>query len=139
MEDEVDLESLFDRLPGWRWVLPRVEPDRSLTFRDREVSREIHSFGMPQPADQGPVTPIAEIDVFLVPGLSFDERGGRLGRGAGFYDSILKQKRTDTPSVGVTVQEKIIEAVPMDHYDQPVLYLADEAGVRACLDAGSSV
>ena len=40
MEGEVDLRSLFDRLPGWRWVLPRVEDDRSVTFRDLAVPRE---------------------------------------------------------------------------------------------------
>ena len=37
MPSEVDLESLVERLPGWRWVLPRVETDRSLTFRNQRA------------------------------------------------------------------------------------------------------
>lgn len=132
MPDEVDLSSLFERLPGWRWVLPRVEPDGSLTFRDREVGREVHRFGMEQPSDQGPVVPVHEIDVFLTPGLAFDEGGGRLGRGGGFYDRILAERRSQTDAVGVTVESRVVPTVPMLAYDQRVEWLATESGVRRC-------
>ena len=42
MTDEVEVSGLFTALPGWQWVLPRVEPDGELTFRDRDVPREVH-------------------------------------------------------------------------------------------------
>ena len=132
MPDEVDLRSLFDRLPGWRWVLPRVEEDGSLTFRDREVRLETHAFGMEQPVNEGPVIPLHEIDVFLTPGLAFDESGGRLGQGGGFYDRILSERRTDTQAVGVTVEERVVQRVPMLAYDERVDWLATERGVRPC-------
>lgn len=131
MPGEVDLSPLFVRLPGWRWVLPRVEEDRSLTFRDRDVPREMHPFGMEQPAGIGPVVPIHEIDVFLTPGLAFDERGGRLGNGAGFYDEVLGARRGDAIAVGVAVEERLVDEVPMDEHDQRVDWLATEIGVRA--------
>ncbi|MGD2043320.1 MAG: 5-formyltetrahydrofolate cyclo-ligase [Acidimicrobiia bacterium] len=132
MSGEVELEPLFDRLPGWRWVLPRVEADRSMTFRDRGVDREIHRFGMEQPADQGPVIPVHEIDVFLTPGLAFDMRGGRLGNGAGFYDRILGRRRTDSVAIGVTVAERVLDEVPMEAHDRRVDWVATEDGVREC-------
>ena len=132
MPNEIDLSPLFDRLPGWRWVLPRVEEDGSLTFRDREVRTETHRFGMEQPADEGPVIPLHEIDVFLTPGLAFDQTGGRLGQGGGFYDRILSERRTDTTVIGVTVDERVIRRVPMLAYDQRVGWLATEKGVREC-------
>lgn len=132
MPGEVDLGSLFDRLPGWRWVLPRVEPDRSMTFRDRSVARETHRFGMEQPSDQGPVIPVPEIDVFLTPGLAFDMSGGRLGNGAGFYDRILGGRRTDSVAIGVTVADRVIDEVPMEEHDRRVDWIATEEGVREC-------
>lgn len=133
LSDEVDLAALFERLPGWRWVLPRVEDDGALTFRDRDVPREVHRFGMEQPIQLGPVTPTHEIDVFLVPGMAFDETGARVGRGAGYYDRLLAGRRPDAVSVGVATDIKIIESVPVCAHDQRVDWLATESGVRECL------
>jgi 5-formyltetrahydrofolate cyclo-ligase len=132
MPGEVDVKALFARLPGWRWVLPRVESDRSMTFRDRDAPRETHRFGMEQPADAGPVIPIPEIDVFLTPGLAFDVRGGRLGNGGGFYDRVLAARRADSAAVGITVGRRVVDAVPMEGHDQWVDWLATESGVIRC-------
>lgn len=132
MPGEVDVGLLFERLPGWRWVLPRVEPDRSLTFRDRDVPRETHPFGMEQPADAGPVVPLHQIDIFLTPGLAFDLEGGRLGNGAGFYDRLLSRRRTDAEAVGITVERRVLDVVPMLDHDQRVDWVATESGVTRC-------
>lgn len=132
MAGEVDLSPLFMLLPGWRWVLPRVEPDRSVTFRDRDVPRETHRFGMDQPTDTGPVVPLHEIDVFLTPGLAFDRRGGRLGNGGGFYDRLLARRRTDSMAVGITIVRRVVDVVPMFEHDQRVDWLATEEGVSRC-------
>lgn len=132
MPGEIDLSPLFTRLPGWRWVLPRVEPRRRLSFRDKDVSRETHAFGMSQPADQGPEIPIREIDVFLTPGLAFDLMGGRLGNGGGYYDRILAERRRDSIAIGITVDARVYDTVPMMAHDQRVDWLATESGVREC-------
>jgi len=132
MAGEVDISSLFDRLPGWRWVLPRVEADRTMTFRDRDLPREVHRFGMEQPIDAGTVIPIHEIDVYLTPGLAFDLRGGRVGNGAGFYDRILARRRTDSVAMGITVDSRVFDHVPMDSHDQRLDWLATESGVKEC-------
>jgi 5-formyltetrahydrofolate cyclo-ligase len=136
MEGEVDLTALFGRLPGWRWVLPRVEPDRSMDFRDAATPRERHRFGMEQPTDAGPVVPLHEIDLFLVPGLAFDERGGRLGNGAGHYDRALSRARHDAESIGIAPRSRVVEQVPMDSHDRPVGWLATETGVISCSTSG---
>lgn len=132
MSGEVDLSSLFTRLPGWRWVLPRVEADGSMTFRDRDLPRETHRWGMEQPTDAGPVIPLHEIDVFLTPGVAFDRSGGRLGNGGGFYDRVLATKRGDSPAVGITVTRRVVDTVPMEPHDQRVDWLATEDGVIPC-------
>lgn len=132
MSGEVDLAPLFARLPGWRWVLPRVEVDRSMNFRDLDVPRETHRFGMSQPIAAGPMIPVPEIDLFLTPGLAFDRQGGRLGNGAGFYDRVLSRRRSDSVAVGVTVGVRLLDEVPMEDHDQPVDWVATESGVIPC-------
>ena len=132
MSDEVDVTALFDRLPGWRWVLPRVELDESFTFRDRDVPRETHSLGMRQPVDAGSAVPVLELDVILLPGMAFDRSGARLGRGGGFYDRILAQRRGDSRAVGIMLSAQIVRTVPVQDHDEPVDFLATEDGVKEC-------
>ena len=132
MPDEVDLTGLFDLLPGWRWVLPRVEPDDTLTFRDRGLPRESHRLGMRQPIGRGVITPVHELDVVLVPGLAFDRTGARLGRGGGHYDRVLALKRNDAISVGVTVEDRVLDVIPVEDHALDVGFLATEAGVIEC-------
>lgn len=129
MEDEVPVEPLFARLPGWRWVLPRVEEDGSLTMRDREAPRERHRWGMEQPVDRGPAIPVHEVDLILVPGLAFDRSGRRLGRGKGYYDRLLAGRRRDCLAVGVTVASRLVELVPTEDHDLRVDLLVTDEGV----------
>lgn len=129
MEDEVPVEPLFARLPGWRWVLPRVEEDGSLTLRDREAPRERHRWGMEQPVDRGPAIPVHEVDLILVPGLAFDRSGRRLGRGKGYYDRLLAGRRRDCLAVGVTVGSRLVELVPTEDHDLRVDLLVTDEGV----------
>lgn len=132
MPSEVDVAPLFDALPGWRWVLPRVEPDRGVTFRDRDVPRELHPFGMRQPVDSGDPVPTHEIDMFLVPGVAFDLTGRRLGNGGGFYDRILGARRKDALAVGIAGSSRLVDSVPTESHDERMNFLATETGVSEC-------
>jgi 5-formyltetrahydrofolate cyclo-ligase len=129
MADEVPVEPLFGQLPGWRWVLPRVEEDGSLTFRDRDLPRETHRWGMEQPVESGEPVPVHEIDLILVPGVAFDGAGRRLGRGKGYYDGLLGVRRRDCLAIGVTTADRIIDAVPTEGHDIPVDLLVTEDGI----------
>lgn len=70
------------------------------------------------------LVPAARFDVVLVPGLAFDLNGGRLGRGAGFYDRFLASVSPQTRLVGVAFDEQIVEKTPRDAFDLPVDALA---------------
>lgn len=128
---EIDVGSLIDRLPGWRWLLPRVENDGSLTWRDAGLPRERHRWGMDQPIGSGVAARVSELDYMLVPGLAFDRQGNRLGRGGGFYDRELAAVRSDCVSIGVTIEERVQPEVPSEPHDVRVDYLATELGVTA--------
>ncbi len=46
--------------------------------------------------------------VWLIPGVAFDEEGGRLGRGGGFYDRLL---RFGHVKIGVACSCQVVDAV----------------------------
>lgn len=69
-------------------------------------------------------------DVILVPGLAFDHRGWRLGRGRGYYDRLLE--RFEGTRVGVCFDGQVVEAVPTEPHDIPMNFLLTPGGLIAC-------
>ncbi|MEJ0017342.1 MAG: 5-formyltetrahydrofolate cyclo-ligase [Acetobacteraceae bacterium] len=78
-----------------------------------------------------PDGPVMEPDVLLVPLLAFDRRGYRLGYGAGYYDLTLAAL-PGRMTLGVAFAAQEVDAVPRDHYDQPLDAVATERGVIVC-------
>jgi 5-formyltetrahydrofolate cyclo-ligase len=115
-KNELDLSLLFDLLPRVSWVLPRIE-GRRMVLHPYEPDRLVrHPFGMLEPRADAPVVDPQDLDVVLVPGVSFDRRGGRLGFGGGFYDRFLV--RTSAIRVGICHDCCLVEKVPMDAHDE---------------------
>ena len=84
---------LLSRLAGKgaRIVLPRVEPDGQMTFRDAtRATLEKGPFGLTQPSA---TAEIVRPNLVLAPLLAFDLRGRRLGYGKGYYDRAITQLR----------------------------------------------
>jgi 5-formyltetrahydrofolate cyclo-ligase len=60
------------------------------------------------------------IDLAVVPGMAFDERGYRLGRGGGFYDRFL----AGFTGVSVGLASRLLETVPVEAHDRNVNHVA---------------
>ncbi len=67
----------------------------------------------------------------IVPGLSFDKQGYRLGYGGGFYDRFI-DKNPDITTVGICYSENIADKLPIDFYDKNVDYLITDKTVEVC-------
>ncbi len=83
-----------------------LDPTRDLTTGQ---------FGIREPAATCPEVPLNRLDLVLVPGIAFDTRGGRLGRGKGFYDRLLSA--VNGTKCGVAFDEQIVDAVPVGPMD----------------------
>ena len=70
--------------------------------------------------------------IVFVPGVAFDREGGRLGRGAGYYDRVIAgcEESSGRPRfIGVGFGSQVIEAVPMDSLDMRMDGVVTEAGL----------
>lgn len=111
-------------------LLPRVVADRLVLHEVGGVGMlERGAFGVFEPGLECPVRD-AKADVVLVPGLAFDRKGGRLGRGKGYYDRLLE--RVGGVRVGVCFEGQVLEAVPCEPHDQRMDFLVTPGGLTAC-------
>ena len=66
-----------------------------------------------------------EYDCILVPGLAFDQRGFRLGRGGGYYDKLLAIYQ-NVYTIGICFHEQItINNLPIEPHDKRVQKVCD--------------
>lgn len=130
--DECDLTDLVDRLPGWRWLYPRVPDDdpSSLSLHDRGGPLEHHRWGMEQPTDAAPIVDPIHVDVILVPGMLFSTDGTRLGRGTGHYDRLLTRLHKNAERIGVTVDARLQDHIPREPHDIPMTAIVTESGFQ---------
>jgi 5-formyltetrahydrofolate cyclo-ligase len=135
--NEIDLSPLFERWPEKRWLVPRVVEGTELTPGQKPYlvlhayapGRLIrHRFGMLEPDPSLRTVDASEVELILVPGVAFDRRGGRLGYGGGFYDRLLPLARRSI-RVGVTYNELILDAIPMEPWDYRVEWLVTPSGL----------
>ena len=91
---------------------------------------EAHPLGFSQPRADAPLVDLATIDVVLVPGLCFDERGGRIGYGRGYYDRLLALLSARVATVGVAREALVLPRLPTEPHDVAVRWLVTEAGLR---------
>lgn len=64
----------------------------------------------------------------IVPGLSFDNNGNRLGYGGGFYDRFLYNKKITT--LGLCYEKCICKELPAENFDIAIDYVLTETCLR---------
>lgn len=138
MDGELDLTELFhefnantgDEEPGveiddqskWQdkkiFVMPRAIGDRRmLVFEVKDIDDLCKGrFKEMVPKGTSRFIPKQEIDLVIVPGMMFDKKNYRLGRGAGYYDKLLAE--VQCPNVGLAFSEQICDELPVEEHDR---------------------
>lgn len=131
---EVDLgEAMREAIDrGLAVCLPRMDWDARAMVAGR-IERwgeglVVRRHGVAEPGADASIEVLGPGDLVLVPGLAFDRAGGRLGRGAGFYDRFLAQLPAGVAMVGVGLGCQMIERVPMEVHDRPLDAILHEGG-----------
>jgi 5-formyltetrahydrofolate cyclo-ligase len=104
---------------GLTVALPRFDQAKGVYTASvvQDLSKDLVTglHGIREPRAECTEHPLNLLDLILVPGLAFDLRGRRLGRGAGYYDRLLTGVRGTT--CGIAFDEQISGELPVEPHD----------------------
>ena len=131
LPDEPPTREVFEalRARGRTVLFPRVAGPDALEFV------AVASWGVLRPGAIGVLEPPLAApqipgpgDVVVVPGLGFDRRGRRLGRGKGYYDRSFPQERRGPLLLGYAWACRLVEEIPAGPFDRRVDGVVTELG-----------
>ncbi len=108
---------------GQSWMIAAIADEK-----DMETDR----YGMREPSLVHARIVIPEkLDLILIPGLGYDEKGRRLGWGSGQYDRFLPLCSKGF-KMGVVFEEQVLEHVIQKESGVSVDAVATDTGIREC-------
>lgn len=124
-ENEMDVKGIIKQSLSLNKivVLPSFHPvkkDMILMKLDNPETELIQGpFGNMEPdPHKCKVVPIDSIDIAVIPGLAFDEKGGRLGTGKGYFDLFIPKLPITARKVSLAFEDQLIQQVPMESHDK---------------------
>jgi len=106
-------------------VLPLFNGDNNGTrlYRISDIEKDLkpgpNNILEPDPDRCKPV-PIDDVDIAIIPGIAFDEKGGRLGIGNGRYDRIISKLPITARKVACATEDQMTQLIPMESHDKYV-------------------
>lgn len=132
MGSELDPEPLGRALiaKGSALCLPVVQDrDAAMIFRRWSPGDplEMDAAGCPAPL---PLAEVVDPDLIVTPLLAFDDSGGRLGQGGGYYDRTFAA-RPETLRIGFAFAGQRVDRLPMERHDIALHGVLTEVGYTA--------
>lgn len=133
LQDEADINHLRDFCTqhDLTYALPIVPEDGGMVFQiiDDKTVFQTSPWGFLEPVYDASKTIMP--DIFFIPGLSFDEKGHRLGYGQGHYDRYFAGLDQDVyVRIGVTFEDLMHdEPLPAESHDITMHYVITEKKV----------
>ena len=126
VDSEVDTHIIISKAldDGKKVALPKcTDKDGNMKFYYiTSISDLIDGmYGIKEPQVKSQAENFTECSLCLVPALSFDVDGYRLGYGKGYYDRFLS--RFTGVSIGLCYTDCLCEKLPRDNYDKRVNYI----------------
>ena len=124
MENEVNTYPIIEKAweEGKKVVVPKCNKEaRTMSFRKISNFDQLETVYMnlrePIPALTEEVN-ADEIDLQIVPGVAYTERGERIGYGGGYYDRYLMHYKGKTLSLAYSFQ--MVDHIPIEPFDKNV-------------------
>ena len=139
-EEELDTAPLLAlaHRRGCQMFLPHIDNYRSgrMSFRREMATLKRNRFGILEPAG-GQALSSRWLDLVFVPVVGFDERGTRLGMGAGFYDRALAWRHTRKAwrgprLIGLAYALQQVDSIAAQAHDVHLDAVVTEKGVLRC-------
>lgn len=123
LPEEVDTRRMIDRALrlGKRVAVPKCDLKKGrIDFYDIKSRKELKKgvLGILEPkGDATRRLSARRMGCIVVPGLAFDKKFNRLGRGDGFYDRFLKTTGKRTFKIGLGYSFQLVPKVPVGSHD----------------------
>lgn len=136
--NEVSTSIVFEKAldDGKKVLFPCIrKADKELAFFPVRGLDELESgpFGiMTPPCIEGVCDCIGDLDLLLIPGVSYDFKGGRIGYGGGFYDRTLHKVARLPFIVALAYEFQVLDEVPVLSHDIRVNAVVTERRVIFC-------
>jgi len=118
MSDEVATKQIINKWHIHKAIyLPVIDGDnlKIVQYTGKDCLVPGDKYGIPEP--NGPTLANEDlIDLVIVPGVAFDSNNNRMGRGAGYYDRILK-RLPQAKKIAFAFDFQIIDQVPVEPHD----------------------
>lgn len=115
LDDEL---STLKFLSKWKdrkhFYLPRVNGVNLEVLPYEETRLELGAFHIEEPTGANTIDP-NELELIIVPGVAYDRKGNRLGRGKGFYDRLLSD--INATKIGVGYEFQLFDEIPAESHD----------------------
>ena len=115
LPDEVQTQVFLEK---WhlkkKIILPTVVGDDIIPVEyGKDTAFAVGDFNILEPQNE-PYQ--GDFDLIIVPGVAFDRKGNRLGRGRGYYDRFLCQ-HLDVKRIGICFDFQLVDEVPAEPFD----------------------
>jgi len=115
LPDELSTRRFLDKWQSRKkFYLPRVNGVNLEILPYDQSHLELGAFHIEEPTGDDLISP-DEIELIVVPGVAYDRKGNRLGRGKGFYDRLLSS--TKATKIGVGYEFQIMDEIPSEPHD----------------------
>ena len=132
LSDEVDTKPLLAAALTERKIVvfPRVAGTTLELHHITSVKEfSLGSFKIFEPKKSTPVVNPKSVDLFIVPGVLFDQHGNRKGHGTGYYDRLLNN--ISVPKIGLAYSQHVVAELKPTSYDVSMTMVITEKGVYA--------
>jgi 5-formyltetrahydrofolate cyclo-ligase len=120
LPDEVQTHAFVEKWSKKKTIILPVVKGNELELREYTGKANLKpgNFHIEEPVGKAITNPDA-INLALIPGISFDRQGNRLGRGKGYYDRLLQ--KDSLYKIGICFQFQLRETpLPADDWDKPM-------------------
>ncbi|MFV0419503.1 MAG: 5-formyltetrahydrofolate cyclo-ligase [Dysgonomonas sp.] len=125
LQDEVQTADFIEKWDSTKdFYLPVIEKDE-IVFRKYTSSIEYKqsSIGVMEPVGENFMN-YNKVDLIIIPGVAFDRKKNRMGRGKGYYDRFLSKMKA--PKMGICFEFQLFDDIPNDENDVKMDYIVPE-------------
>ena len=122
---------------GKRVALPKVDKKKKelsffyITSVENDLESGFNNIMEPKEGLKR-VNSLSEIDFGVIPAVSVDAEGNRIGFGGGYFDKYFKGKSTENILCGFVFDFQILEKVPRDSHDLKLDIIVSDRRIIYC-------